>query len=92
MKKFIRFEKSKNKNKKYDAILLNKKTGRINKISFGAIRPSGEPYPQFKDRTGLGLYTKYNHNDKLRRERYYRRFGKKAVKYTAKWFSHKYLW
>ena len=92
MKKLIRIQKSNKPNKKYDAILYNTKTKRENVVSFGAIRPNNIPYEQYRDSTGLGIYSKYDHNDKLRRVNYYKRFGKKAVKYTAKWFSHKYLW
>jgi hypothetical protein len=49
-------------------------------------------YAQFKDKTPLKLYSKKDHLDKKRRKRYYDRHGKDAVKYSAKYFSHKYLW
>ena len=47
---------------------------------------------QYKDTTGLGLYSKKDHLDKKRRDAYYARHGKDAEKWSAKWFSHKYLW
>ena len=49
--KLINFERSKTKNKKYDAILQNKSNGKLVKIPFGH-----SSYEQFKDSTGLGLY------------------------------------
>lgn len=53
----------------------------------------GDPaYGQYKDVTGLGLFSKKDHLDKKRRDAYYARHGKQAEKYSAKWFSHKYLW
>ena len=83
-------------NKKYMAILRNG-----DKIHFG-----GKGYEQFKDSTGLGLYSHMDHGDKKRRENYFSRhsFGiknkKDALKYewnkskriTAKILSHQYLW
>lgn len=74
-------EKSKAKNKKYTAILSNGK-----KIHFGDSR-----YEQFKDSTSIKAFSHKDHNDPKRKENYYKRHGK-ADKYTAKWFSHKYLW
>ena len=50
--KFLRFEKSKRKGKKYDAVLQNKETKREVRVPFGAIG-----YQQWKDSTGLGLYS-----------------------------------
>ena len=71
--------KSKRKDKKYA-------------IDFGGIRKDGTPYPQFKDVTGLGLYTKYNTLDKEQRARYYKRHKKTYGKYSADTMSKKYLW
>lgn len=85
--KFIKFEKSKQKNKKYNAILYNYKTKRFKRVPFGDIR-----YEQFRDKTGLGLYSHLNHLDEKRKKKYYNRHGKKATKFSSKWFSHKYLW
>lgn len=96
MENFI-FQKSSNPKKKYDvfisAELWNKKrpnspTNRpYKKISFGATG-----YEQFKDNTPLGIYSKLNHLDKNRREKYYKRHGKEAKIFSPKYFSHKYLW
>lgn len=75
------FYKSTRKNKKYMVKVGNKT------IHFGDNR-----YEHYFDK--IGLYKKLNHNDKQRRTNYYNRHGplNKAVKYSPKWFSHKYLW
>lgn len=83
------FRVSKRKGKKYDALLSD---GSI--VSFGAIKRDGTPYDQFKDQTGLKMYSSYDHNDPKRRERYYKRHGDPSLMkpYTAGWFSAHYLW
>ena len=86
--KFLRFEKSHLKNKKYNAVLLNKETGRERKVPFGAIG-----YEQYKDSTGLNLYSKLDHLDKDRRKRYRERHkGEEKNKFSSGYFSYKYLW
>lgn len=86
--KILRFEKSKRKNKKYTVFIFNKKTKRINKVHFGDIR-----YEQYKDTTPLKLYSHKNHLDKERRKRYKARHEKtRHRKYSASWFSDKFLW
>ena len=82
------FQKSNKKDKKYDGILKNIKTGKIKYVSFGAIG-----YATFRDKTGLNLYE--THNDKKRRSSYRARhmannYHKK--KYSPAWFSINYLW
>ena len=74
--------KSNRKNKKYMAVF---KDG--SKVHFGDSR-----YFQYFDKTKLKLYSSLNHHDKKRKELYYKRHGLESVKYTPKWFSHKYLW
>lgn len=49
--KFINFENSHIKTKKYNAV-LQKKTGKYVRVPFGA-----RGYEQYKDSTGLGLYS-----------------------------------
>lgn len=91
---FKKFEKSKRKGKKYNAVLLNKKTKREVRVPFGGIYPDGKPYEQYEDSTGLGLYTNYNHRDEKRRENYRKRhkgFLKDGF-YSASYFSYFYLW
>lgn len=83
----IGFAKSSTKNKKYDAILKNKETGRLKKVPFGQL-----PYQQFYDSTGLNLYSHLNHGDKTRRRLYYNRHGMNAPLFSSKYFSHKFLW
>lgn len=90
-------------NKKYRAIVGEgpRGEGRSRTIQFGDRR-----YEQYKDSTGLGLWTKKNHGDKTRRERYFlrhsgerskrqaiaREIAKSDGKYNAKILSHKFLW
>lgn len=83
-KEFI-FSPSTNKLKKYDVFYNGKKL-----VSFGAKYPNGIPYEQYFDK--IGYYKDYNHYDDIRKDKYYKRHGKKAKKYSAKWFSHNFLW
>jgi len=89
--KFLRFEKSKRKGKKYDAVLQNKQTKREVRVPFGAIG-----YEQFRDSTGLGLYTKDNHGDKNRKRNYRSRHSKEIPSfkefYSSGFFAMRYLW
>jgi tetrahydromethanopterin S-methyltransferase subunit E len=73
------------KHKKYMAVFVD--STKKAPVHFGDNR-----YPQYKDSSGLGKYTHLNHGDAARRRRYYQRHGKDAVKFSAKYFSHKYLW
>jgi hypothetical protein len=87
---FVKFERSKNAKKKYDAILKNNKTARLKRISFGA-----RGYEQYKDSTGKKLYTHADHLDENRRRLYRKRHageGDPRRKYSAGWFSWHYLW
>ena len=74
------FKVSTRKNKKYDIY----KNGKY-LLSFGS-----KTHQQYQDK--IGYYKNLDHNDKVRRDNYYKRFGKSAKKDTAKWFSHNYLW
>ena len=87
--KFVKFQKSKAKNKKYSAILKNKETNRTVTVNFGDKR-----YQQYNDSTGLGLYSHLNHNDKKRRSLYRARHKVhlKPGYYSPAFFSYKYLW
>jgi hypothetical protein len=73
------FKKSTRKNKKY----MVEVDGRL--VHFGDRR-----FFQYNDK--IGLYKHLDHNDKERRRLYYARHGRDAVKYSPKWFSHRYLW
>lgn len=86
--KLLRFEPSKTKHKKYDAILLNEQTKRTKRVPFGDTR-----YEQYKDQTGLGKFTHKNHLDKQRRQAYHKRHASdKKNKFSAGYFAAKYLW
>ena len=85
---------------KYTAHIRNKKQKQ--NVSF----ISGRRYQQYKDRTGLGLYSHKNHNTRKRMQNYFSRHSgtknrtkaiKKEIKksnglYNAKILSHIYLW
>jgi len=55
--------------KKLMGTFINPETKRENNIYFGGIRPNGQPYEHFYDRTGL-LKKDLNHLDEERRQRY----------------------
>ena len=87
----MQFKKSTRPGKKYMVIAPNGKT-----IHFGDIKSE-----QYRDTTGLGLYTYLNHNDEKRRASYLARakgIRNKAGELTwkdknsANYFSIKYLW
>jgi len=66
-----RFRRSHTKKKKYDAILINRDTGEEAIVPFG-----NKDYEQYKDSTGLGLWSHKDHNDPKRRELFLARFQK----------------
>ena len=84
----VKFARSKTRGKKYDAILRNKRTLREKRVPFGALG-----YEQYRDSTGLGLYSGSNHGDPRRRKNYRTRHaGENARKFSSGYFSWKYLW
>lgn len=86
---FKSFQKSKAKHKKYAAILENKQTGAVRTLNFGDTR-----FQQYKDSTGLGLYSNLNHGDKKRRSNYRARHAKdiKPGYYSSGQMAYDYLW
>ena len=87
--KFIKFEKSNAKGKKYTAYIKNKKNDKIIKIHFGS-----SAHEHFKDSTGLGAWSKKDHMDPERRRRYRARHAVYLNKdeYSPAYFSWQYLW
>jgi len=92
--KNIIFTKSNRKNKKYRVDFDY--GGKHHTIHFGDIN-----YEQYKDSTGLGLYSYLNHNDKNRRNAYRKRAGNirdKNGKLTvsnplsSNYWAYRYLW
>jgi hypothetical protein len=83
------FEGSHLKEKKYNAILYNKKSGRIVRVPFGA-----KKYEHYKDSTGLMLYSYLDHRDKKRRKNFMARHSGfvKSGYYSPSYFSVRYLW
>ena len=86
--KLVGFEKSNQKNKMYNAVLMSKK-GTYKRIPFGDKRCEN-----FRDKTGLNLYPQLIHNDKNRRENYRKRHKGylKEGYYSLGYFSFYYLW
>lgn len=83
------FRKSKRDGKKYDAILVNKKTGKTTHVPFGA-----SSYEHYRDSTGEGVWTHQNHLDEKRRKSYRARhvgFLKEGY-YSPGFFSYNKLW
>jgi hypothetical protein len=86
--KLINFRKSKTKNKKYDAILMDKKTNKLKYVPFGDVR-----YQQYKDATGLNIYSNKDTMDIKRRDLYRKRHaGEEKNKFSSGYFSYYYLW
>ena len=86
----VTIERSNRKNKKYVAILKSDPT---KKIHFGAIKPDGTPYEQFKDKTPLKAFSSYDHNDKKRRDNYNARHKNNIKKgFNAGYLSSIFLW
>ena len=85
---FVRFEKSHIREKKYNAILKNKKTGRLTRVPFGS-----SSYDQYRDSTGLGLYSHKDHNDKKRRANHRSRHRNDNLNdYSPGFWSWRFLW
>lgn len=81
MPNYYHFIKSPIKTKKYRALFNDGSY-----VDFGA-----RFYTQYEDKA-LGLYSNYNNLDKKKRENYYKRHNIDYPKYSADWFSKKYLW
>ena len=85
--KLLRFEESTTKNKKYDAVIKHT-SGRIKRIPFGDKR-----YEQFRDSTGLGVYSHLDHGDRKRQINYLKRMeNTKDNLFSSSYFSANYLW
>jgi len=83
------FEKSKRKDKMYNALLRQRRTNKIIKVSFGHNKMQN-----FHDKTGLNAYPKLIHGDPVRR-RLYKARHKSYLKvgfYSPSYFSFYYLW
>ena len=88
--RFVKFERSKNLNSKYDAILENKQNKRRVRVPFGS-----KIHEQYRDATGLRYYSHLDHNDPKRRASYRARHGAEGYqnrKYSPSYFSYYFLW
>ena len=86
--RLLRFERSRTKGKKYDAIIEDVKTKRTQRVPFGQIG-----YAQYFDSTGKKLYSRYDHKDPERRKNYLARHEKtRHKKFTPSWLSATFLW
>ena len=85
----IRFERSNTKNKKYNAIIQHKRNDKTYTIPFGDKR-----YQQYRDTTGLGLYSNLDHNDNARRALFKlrHRVHYNDKEYSPAYFSWNFLW
>ena len=83
------FERATAKNKKYTAVLRHKKSGATRGMSFGDKR-----YEQYKDSTGVGVYSHMDHNDSHRRALYRQRHQNDMRRghFSPGYFSLVYLW
>ena len=83
---------------KKDGVILSKSSKPAKK--YKAVFPDGmvvhfghSSYPQYKDSTGLGLYSHKDHKDLARRDNFHMRHGcAQKSKKTAGYLSCKYLW
>ena len=87
--KLLGYEKATRKNKMYNAILQNRKTGQLVRVPFGSTE-----YENYQDKTGLNLYPHLIHGDKKRKKLYIARHKKdlKAGYYSPGYFSYFILW
>ena len=86
--RLIRFERSRTKGKKYDAIIEDVKTKRTQRVPFGQIG-----YDQYFDSTGKKLYSRFDHKDPERRKNYLARHEKtRHKKHSASYYSAVFLW
>jgi hypothetical protein len=85
--KILNYQRSYLLKKKYDAILQNRKTGKIILVPFGS-----SDYQSYGDKTGLNLYKP--HKDKERRRLYRLRHehNLKDGYYSPSYFSMRILW
>ena len=84
----IRFERSKTRGKKYDAIIEDKVTKRQQRVSFGDVN-----YQHYRDSTGLKLDSRLDHNDPKRRANYKARHeNTRHKKFSASWYADRFLW
>jgi hypothetical protein len=90
--KFLYIIKSPRTGKKYAAVLEDKTTKRHYKSHFGDPK-----YQQYKDTTGLGLYSHLDHKDKKRQQAFLSRHAKNIglgspPAWSPGYFSGRYLW
>ena len=80
----IKFSKSNRTGKKYAVEFMW--NGKKYRRHFGAVG-----YSQFKDNTGLGLYSAKDNKSERRRKAYYKRHGTSDDPLTARYWA-RYLW
>lgn len=87
--RLLRFERSRHKHKKYDAILKKNGSHSVERVPFG-----DSEMQQYRDSTGIGRFSSKDHLDNTRRKRYrsrHRAFIKKGF-FSPGYFSWRYLW
>ena len=86
--KHMRFERSKITGKKYDAVIIDVITRKIQRVPFG-----NQNITHYKDTTGLKLYSRLDNMNERQRQLYinaYNQTNKK--KYSSEWYSARYLY
>ena len=86
--RLIKFERATDPLKKYNAIIEDVKTRKRMKVPFGS-----SIHEQYRDDVPLKIYSRLDHNDEKRRKNYLARHGDTMKKkFSASYFSAKYLW
>ena len=86
--RLVRFQKASNRKKKYEAVIEDVVTKRQQKVPFGS-----SAHEQYRDDTGLKIYSRLDHNDEKRRQDYLARHEKtRHKKWSPSWFSSVFLW
>ena len=86
--RFIKFQKARDPKKKYEAVIEDVKTRERQRVPFGS-----SIHDQYRDSTGLKLYSRVDHNDEKRRQNYLARHEKtRHKKWSASWLSSVFLW
>jgi len=74
-------------NKKKYKVEIYKYNKKVKTIQFGH-----KNHEHYRDKTPLKLYSHLNHLDSKRKKNYYSRHNKTYPKYSADYFSKRYLW
>lgn len=86
--KHMRFERSKITGKKYDAIIMDIITRKIQRVPFG-----NQNIAHYQDTTGMKLYSRLDNMNERQRTLYIDAYNKtNKKKYSSDWYSAKFLY